>query len=85
VLASKGLLHERASQIILAAAVIDDVLGLLVLASVSSVARGQVNIWELALTAVLAIGFVVVIALWGNHAMGKIVPHVQENLRVAEA
>jgi Kef-type K+ transport system membrane component KefB len=33
VLASKGLLQQRASQVILAAAVIDDVLGLLVLAA----------------------------------------------------
>src|SRR6187549_2842328 len=38
VLAEKGVLQQRASQIILAAAVIDDVLGLLVLAAVSSMA-----------------------------------------------
>src|SRR5262249_33934992 len=48
VLSSKGLLHLRSSQIILAAAVIDDVLGLLVLASVSSMARGSVNLVEIA-------------------------------------
>ena len=47
VLSSKGLLQERASQIILAAAVIDDVLGLLVLASVSAMAKGQVNVLEI--------------------------------------
>ena len=40
VLASKGLLQHRASQVILAAAVIDDVLGLIILALVSSMARG---------------------------------------------
>lgn len=85
VLSSKGLLQERASQIILAAAVIDDVLGLLVLASVSSVARGNVNVWEIALTTGLASSFVVLIAFWGNKAMARIVPHVQQNLRVAEA
>lgn len=85
VLSSKGLLHERSSKIILAAAVIDDVLGLLVLASVSSVARGSVNILEITLTTLLAIGFVLVIAFWGNKAMGKIVPHVQQSLRVSEA
>ncbi|HEY1214205.1 MAG TPA: cation:proton antiporter, partial [Bryobacteraceae bacterium] len=38
VLAAKGLLQQRASKVILAAAVIDDVLGLLVLAFVSSLA-----------------------------------------------
>ena len=44
VLASKGLLDQRASQVILAAAVIDDVLGLIVLAFVSSLGQGNVNI-----------------------------------------
>src|SRR5215510_1052021 len=39
-LAAKGLLHAHASRIILAAAVIDDVLGFIVLATASSVAQG---------------------------------------------
>ncbi|MEP7366251.1 MAG: cation:proton antiporter [Acidobacteriota bacterium] len=85
VLAAKGLLQQKSSQIILAAAVIDDVLGLLVLASVSGMAKGEVNVLEIALTAGLAIAFVVGIAFWGNKAMGKIVPRAQESLRVAEA
>jgi len=68
VLSTKKLLHEMASQIILAAAVIDDVLGLIVLAAVSSVARGHVNLWEIALTAVLATAFTVVMGLWGTKA-----------------
>ena len=85
VLSAQGLLQQRASQIILAAAVIDDVLGLLVLAIVSSMARGNVNFLEIALTMALAIGFVIVIALWGNQAMGKVVPKVQESMQVAEA
>ncbi|MEO8096524.1 MAG: cation:proton antiporter [Acidobacteriota bacterium] len=85
VLSSKGLLQERASQIILAAAVIDDVLGLLVLACVSSVARGSVNYWEIGLTILFAVGFVLIIAFWGNKAMGHLVPHAQQNLRLSEA
>src|SRR5688572_18167201 len=85
VLSAKGWLHERASQIILAAAVIDDVLGLLVLAAVSGIARGGINVIEIAITAVLAITFVLVIATWGNEAMGKVVPRVQKSLRLAEA
>jgi Kef-type K+ transport system membrane component KefB len=48
VLAAKGLLHETASKVILAAAVIDDVLGLLVLAVVSSVATGGFHAIEIA-------------------------------------
>jgi Kef-type K+ transport system membrane component KefB len=85
VLAAKGLLQERSSKIILAAAVIDDVLGLLVLAAVSGMARGKIDIAEIALTCALAVGFVVVIAVWGNRAMGKVVPRLQRSLHVAEA
>ena len=85
VLSAKGLLQQRASQIILAAAVIDDVIGLLVLASVSSVARGNVNVWEIAFTTLLAVAFVLIIAFWGNKAMGRLVPRVQHNLRISES
>ena len=85
VLAAKGLLQERASQIILAAAVIDDVLGLLILALVSSLAKGKVNVLELALTATLAIGFTLIVVKWGTKTMKRVVPHVLEKLRGGEA
>lgn len=85
VLASKGLLQARASKIILAAAVIDDVLGLLVLAVVSSMARGKVDLVQLSLTAILAIGFTVIIAKWGTQSMARIVPGMHKRLRVDEA
>jgi Kef-type K+ transport system membrane component KefB len=85
VLASKGLLHVRASKIILAAAVVDDVLGLLVLAVVSSLARGAVNVAGLATTAALAAGFTFIVAKWGTRTMERFVPRMQEKLRVGEA
>lgn len=85
VLAARGLLDQRASQIILAAAVIDDVLGLLVLALVSSLARGQVNLLELLLTALTAIGFTLIVGRWGTRAMHRLVPRVQKRLRASEA
>ena len=47
VLSAKGLLHAVSSKIILAAAVIDDVLGLLVLAVVSSLTHGTFNVLAL--------------------------------------
>ncbi len=84
VLAAKGLLQHAASQTILAAAVIDDVLGLLVLGVVSSMARGKVDLLEIAITAALAIGFTIVVAFWGTRAMGKIVPRVEQRLRAGE-
>jgi len=84
VLASKGLLQARASKIILAAAVIDDVLGLLVLALVSSMAKGQVSVLGLATTAAVAIGFTLLVAKWGTKTMDRIVPQVGDRLRQGE-
>lgn len=85
VLASKGLLELRASQVILAAAVIDDVLGLIALAFVSSLGKGHVNVAGIAVTAVLATGFTFVIARFGTRALGRIVPRVEAKLSVKEA
>ena len=84
VLASKGLLNQRASQTILAAAVIDDILGLLVLAIVTSLARDRVNVLDLVITALLAIAFTVSIAKWGTHIFGRLIPHVASKLQVGE-
>ena len=75
VLADLGLLDSTAARIILGAAVIDDVLGLLVLAAVASAAQGTVNVAEIATTALLAIGFVGAIAFLGAPAMTRAAPH----------
>jgi Kef-type K+ transport system membrane component KefB len=85
VLAGKGLLHLRSSRIILAAAVIDDVMGLLVLAAVSSITRGRVRWLDLVLTAVMATGFTVIVGKWGTSTVGRVIPHVEKRLRVGEA
>lgn len=85
VLAAKSLLQQTSSQIILAAAVIDDVFGLLVLAVVSSIARGRINILDIVLTVLLACTFVVVIAKWGSLAMKRFVPHVEDRTSLADA
>src|SRR6266403_2206958 len=60
--------------VFVAAAVIDDVLGLIVLAIVSSVARGRVNFWEIALIATLATTFTIVMAVWGTTAAKRLLP-----------
>ena len=84
VLAAKGLLQERSAQIILAAAVIDDVLGLIVLAIVSGAARGEIRAWELAVTATLPILFTVVVAKWGTRTVSKVAPKVESALQAGE-
>ena len=77
VLATLGLLDAPTARIILGAAVIDDILGLLVLAMVSSMATGSVNYLELLITAGLAIGFTAFIALVGAPVVTRVAPSVQ--------
>lgn len=84
VLQSGGYLHLRASQLILAAAVIDDVLGLLVLAAVSGMAKGTINWTEILLTAAVAIAFVVFVVQFGARAAEKIIPRVRQSMQAAE-
>jgi Kef-type K+ transport system membrane component KefB len=84
VLNAKGLLHLASSKIILGAAVIDDILGLLVLAMVSSAAKGKINFVEIGITAVLALGFTLIVAKWGTTAMGRLLPRAEARLRAGE-
>ncbi len=84
VLASQGLLQQQASRVILAAAVIDDVLGLIVLAIVSSLAREHLRILELVATAAIAIGFTIVIAKWGSTTVNRVAPHLVSRLKAGE-
>jgi len=78
VLGDMGLLNATAARIILGAAVIDDILGLLVLAAVSSAAKGQVEVLRIAATAALAIGFVGVVAFLGAPALTRAAPHFRK-------
>src|ERR1043166_8500288 len=66
VLAARGLLATRAARVILAAAVVDDVLGLIVLALVSGLAKGNVRYLDVAITGFLAMAFTVVVAKFGT-------------------
>ena len=85
VLAGMGLLNVLASRIILAAAVIDDILGLVVLAIVSSVAKGDVNVLELATTAAISIGFTVFILSFGSKTMMRILPKLDAMMKGVES
>jgi len=84
-LAARGLLHQAASQIILAAAVIDDVIGLIVLAIVSGMARGRINVLDIVLTAGLAAVFTAMAARWGPAMASRVVPHFRSRALAEEA
>jgi Kef-type K+ transport system membrane component KefB len=62
-----GLLNERFAQIIIGAAVIDDVLGLLVLSFVINVSGGGFAVLPLAMTFVSAVVFLVGSVVTGNY------------------
>jgi Kef-type K+ transport system membrane component KefB len=86
VLASKGLLAHQTSRVILAAAVIDDVLGLLVLAVVSSMGEGRgVDFAGLATSATVSILFVAAMVKFGSPTVNFVMPKLLARLRSQEA
>ena len=76
VLSDLGLLTSREGQIILGAAVADDVLGLVVLAVVSRIAAtGSVGVWEAGKAAVLSFAFLLV-AIVAGMPLGRLLVRV---------
>lgn len=77
VLGSMGLLDVQTSRIILGAAVIDDILGLIILSLVSSVSQqGTVSVSGLAKTAAAAILFTVFVGLVGSKVLTRLSPSI---------
>jgi len=72
VLSGMGLISTEASRIILAAAVIDDVIGLLVLAIVTGLAKGGLSYIHIGILATLAVGFTLLVVVFGTHAVKKV-------------
>lgn len=67
VLSDLNRLQEPESQIVLGAAVIDDVVGLVILAVVAGVARGEgVSLWGVTSTTLIAFGFLIATLLIGR-------------------
>ncbi len=84
VLGSMGLLNTQTSRIILGAAVIDDVLGLLILSVVSSISKGGVDLYAIIKTSFLAILFVMIVGVVGSQLMKPLAPKI-ENLRISKS
>src|SRR5687767_295540 len=82
VLGSMGLLDTETSRIILAAAVIDDILGLIILSLVSAVGQGSVSYSGIAKTAAAAILFTAFVALIGSKIMNGLAPAI-DRLRLS--
>lgn len=84
VLARQGVLHWRASRVILGAAVIDDIIGLIALATVSGTAQGGVHVIAIVTSAGMAIAFTVFMATLGARGIIRISPHI-EQLRIGQS
>ncbi len=76
VLADAGALSTRVAQVILGAAVLDDILGMIVLAVVSSLSAGRVNYLALAIVAVEALGMSLLVICFGARVVRGISPTV---------
>lgn len=85
VLSAKGLLHRTAAKIILGAAVIDDILALLLLGGVSSFAAGHADLVQLGFTSLGAIVFILLVGKWGRRTMSAVMPHLESRLQVGES
>lgn len=79
VLAAKGRLGGRAGRTVLGAAVIDDILGLVLLAVVSGTVVGTLDAGRVVATIVTAIGFVAFLAVAGTRFMRRF-PEVLDRL-----
>lgn len=77
VLSSMGVLNTLTSRIILGAAVIDDILGLMILAVVSSLALGSINYLSIITTAMLAVGFTAFVVLVGAPVVKRVAPRIE--------
>lgn len=78
VLADLGQVQTDEARIILGAAVIDDVLGMIVLAVVSAIGQtGTVSVGTVALIGAQALGFTAVVALAGRHAVQRWSVHLE--------
>jgi Kef-type K+ transport system membrane component KefB len=76
VLSDLGAIEAVESRVILAAAVVDDVLGLLLLAAVSGLTQGELSIVGLVVLAVGATAFVILVAVFGHRLVRVAIPHV---------
>ncbi|HYN85877.1 MAG TPA: cation:proton antiporter, partial [Pyrinomonadaceae bacterium] len=76
VLSAMGLLDAPTARIILGAAVIDDILGLLVLAVVASAAKGAIDYAEIMTTAALAVAFTAFVVLVGAPVVTRLAPRI---------
>jgi len=76
VLSDLGILDSRVAKVILGAAIIDDILGLLVLAVVTGMGKGTISYVKIALITLEAAGFVAFIVIIGKRLVIRVAPRL---------
>ena len=76
VLSDLGILDSRVAKVILGAAIIDDILGLLVLAVVTGMGKGAISYVKIALVTLEAAGFVAFIVIIGKRLVIRVAPRL---------
>jgi Kef-type K+ transport system membrane component KefB len=77
VLSDLGVIRSTEARIIIGAAVVDDILGLLLLAGVDSWGQDEFDVAQIGLTAAVAVGFVVFAALVGTRVVRRYSMHLE--------
>jgi Kef-type K+ transport system membrane component KefB len=78
VLRDLGILHAREARIILGAAIVDDVLAMILLATVNQFGpRGRLDVLEIGLIAAQAVGFIVFVVLIGTRTLRQFSAHLE--------
>ena len=85
VLSDLGHIHDPESQVILGAAVADDVIGLIILTVVSSLGAGrELSLWVISKVTLIAFGFVIVAIVLGGYLAPYLIRAIAK-LRVGKA
>jgi Kef-type K+ transport system membrane component KefB len=76
VFADLGIIETRVARVILGAAVIDDVIGLIVLAVVTGLGKGALSLVKIGLITLEAVGFIIFLIIVGRRLIHRMVPRV---------
>ncbi len=78
VMADMRILSTEVAQVILGAAVVDDILGMILLAIVSSLSNGSINYLSLGLIVIEAVAFTLIMIFWGSRVVGRMKPRIDK-------
>ncbi|MCJ7498275.1 MAG: cation:proton antiporter [candidate division Zixibacteria bacterium] len=84
VFADLGIVETKVARVILCAAVIDDVIGLVVLAIVTGLGKGTLSLVKIGLITLEAVGFIIFLIVIGRRIIHRVVPRVAK-FRTKEA